>query len=85
MQAARRNFLKNATLLVAGAAISGPAIFRAASKPGRVLVRLTPVAGEYYGPALTAMMAQARFDTPLAAIRAVKNQRVRFALELASA
>lgn len=82
MHVARRKFLTNASLLMASAVISGGMLKKMAQSPADGLIRVMPVTGEHYGPAMLELMAERRFTTPQAAIRAVKNQRVRFALEV---
>ncbi len=81
MNATRRHFLKKTGLVIAAAAITTTGLVTlTAQRPARNL-RLVPVAGEYYSQGMLKMMQTKRFATISAAMRTVKNPRLRFAIE----
>jgi len=87
MQVSRRTFINQAGVWLAGASVAGGGLLGLAGKvaSGSSKVCLAPVRGEFYSAGMQAFMKKARFNDPQAAIRAVRNRRVRFALEVVPA
>ncbi len=81
MNATRRHFLKSTGVWAAAAALSGAGIVTLAARRSPRNLRLVPVEGEFYSPGMLNMMQTKRFATISAAMRAVKNPRLRFAIE----
>jgi hypothetical protein len=84
MNATRRHFLKSTGMWAAAAAITTSGLVTLASQRSPRSLRLVPVDGEYYSPGMLKMMQTRRFPTMSAAMRAVKNPRLRFVVEHAA-
>jgi hypothetical protein len=84
MQIERRKFLKSTGLLLVTATVAGTGVMGLVNRAGSQKFKLSPVPGEFYGRGLSDMMKRERFVTPAAALRAVRNQNVRFVIEFAA-
>lgn len=68
----------------AAAAVTTTGLVTLAAQRSPRSLRLVPVEGEFYSPGMLKMMQNKRFPTMSAAMRAVKNPRLRFAVEHAA-
>lgn len=84
MQIERRKFLKSTGLLLATTAVAGTGVLGFVNRVDSRKLKLAPVSGEYYSEGLLALMQRERFVSPAEALRAVRNQNVRFAIEFAA-
>jgi hypothetical protein len=82
MQVSRRKFINKSWLWMAGVGLASGSVFRAGVARAEKKIRLAPVKGELYSAGLLRFMNDARFDNPQSAIRAVRNQKLRFVLEV---
>jgi len=71
-------------MLAAAAAVTATGLVTLAAQRSPRSLRLVPVEGEFYSPGMLKMMQTKRFPTMSAAMRAVKNPRLRFAVEHAA-